>query len=96
MIKTNDEINDDSLVKISPNDLEHLSKLRAAIDSNSYKSIDVPAQGRKYNSGLKSGVPAASKSSYKYSRNEPCFCGSGRKYKNCCMQLVEIDSNTSD
>lgn len=22
---------------------------------------------------------------YKYSRNEPCPCGSGKKYKKCCL-----------
>ena len=30
---------------------------------------------------------------YKWRRNEPCFCGSGKKYKNCCMHMVEIDND---
>jgi preprotein translocase subunit SecA len=23
-------------------------------------------------------------------RNDPCPCGSGKKYKNCCMKLFEV------
>ena len=23
----------------------------------------------------------------KIGRNDPCFCGSGKKFKNCCMEL---------
>lgn len=25
----------------------------------------------------------------KTGRNDPCFCGSGKKYKHCCLELVE-------
>lgn len=28
--------------------------------------------------------------SYKIGRNDPCPCGSGKKYKNCCLSLDEI------
>lgn len=24
---------------------------------------------------------------FKQGRNEPCFCGSGKKHKNCCLEL---------
>jgi uncharacterized protein YecA (UPF0149 family) len=27
-----------------------------------------------------------SKQSIKIGRNDPCFCGSGKKYKRCCLQ----------
>lgn len=30
----------------------------------------------------------------KVGRNEPCPCGSGKKYKKCCMQAQEIKENT--
>ncbi len=29
----------------------------------------------------------------KADRNEPCPCGSGKKYKKCCMQTQEIKEN---
>ena len=29
----------------------------------------------------------------KAGRNEPCPCGSGKKYKKCCMQAKEINEN---
>ena len=28
----------------------------------------------------------------KLGRNEPCHCGSGRKYKNCCMEKDDVES----
>ncbi|MEM0143177.1 MAG: SEC-C metal-binding domain-containing protein [Candidatus Parvarchaeum sp.] len=27
-------------------------------------------------------------SGYKTGRNEPCPCGSGKKYKKCCMDIT--------
>ena len=27
---------------------------------------------------------------HKTGRNEPCPCGSGKKYKKCCMQKIEL------
>ncbi len=29
-------------------------------------------------------------------RNDPCMCGSGKKYKKCCLNLKRIDSTTED
>lgn len=29
-------------------------------------------------------------------RNEPCACGSGKKYKNCCLQLVIRSNEVTD
>lgn len=29
------------------------------------------------------------------SRNEPCWCGSGRKYKKCCAAPTSVDANPS-
>ena len=34
---------------------------------------------------------------HKIGRNDPCPCGSGKKYKKCCMQSIvdqQIDSNS--
>jgi uncharacterized protein YecA (UPF0149 family) len=28
-------------------------------------------------------------------RNDPCFCGSERKYKKCCMDIVEQEKGVS-
>lgn len=28
-------------------------------------------------------------------RNEPCHCGSGRKYKQCCLEKDEIEARAS-
>jgi uncharacterized protein YecA (UPF0149 family) len=25
-------------------------------------------------------------------RNDPCFCGSGRKFKKCCARLIDVDT----
>lgn len=32
---------------------------------------------------------------YKYHRNEPCFCGSGKKFKKCCEDKVN-STNSED
>jgi len=32
----------------------------------------------------------------KISRNEPCFCGSGKKYKKCCLNKLENINNNFD
>ena len=29
-------------------------------------------------------------SEHKIQRNDPCFCGSGKKFKRCCMNLKEL------
>ena len=31
----------------------------------------------------------------KLSRNDPCSCGSGKKYKHCCLQLAVVQTSTS-
>lgn len=45
-----------------------------------------------YNTFLKS--PADSKIKVKIGRNDPCSCGSGKKYKKCCGKSEFIGSNT--
>lgn len=34
---------------------------------------------------IKNEKPLVMKNSHKLGRNEPCFCGSGKKYKKCCI-----------
>lgn len=31
----------------------------------------------------------AKRAAEKIGRNDPCFCGSGKKYKNCCLRLLD-------
>ena len=31
----------------------------------------------------------------KLSRNDPCHCGSGKKYKKCCINLPQANSKDS-
>lgn len=37
-----------------------------------------------YSRAVRSGPPPVKSASPKVGRNEPCPCGSGRKYKHCC------------
>src|SRR5258708_4831673 len=46
--------------------------------------------------GREKGLPGIAPGSYargpmKTGRNEPCPCGSGRKYKHCCLAQVQTD-----
>jgi preprotein translocase subunit SecA len=42
------------------------------------------AQGEKNGEELELVIPAARREAPKVGRNDPCPCGSGKKYKNCC------------
>lgn len=39
---------------------------------------------------------AMTKPSKQVGRNDPCPCGSGKKYKHCCLKLLERDENTAE
>ncbi len=45
-----------------------------------------PMRAHRPGSGGDQATPARSSASAKVGRNDPCPCGSGRKYKNCCMR----------
>jgi preprotein translocase subunit SecA len=45
-----------------------------------------PVRAHHPGSGGEQAAPARSSASAKVGRNDPCPCGSGRKYKNCCMR----------
>lgn len=38
----------------------------------------------------------ANKESHKIGRNDPCFCGSGKKYKKCCLAANTNEENQDD
>lgn len=55
-------------------------KLEKSIDSE-LKRLDI---------AMKWSSPKALSAQRKIGRNEPCPCGSGKKFKKCCLQLVEV------
>ena len=46
-----------------------------------------PLPKKPYRAGASNGGPFEKK--VKIGRNDPCPCGSGKKYKNCCINKVE-------
>ena len=46
-----------------------------------------PLPKKPYRAGASNGIPFEKK--VKIGRNDPCPCGSGKKYKNCCINKVE-------
>ncbi|MDQ6969617.1 MAG: SEC-C metal-binding domain-containing protein, partial [Mariprofundus sp.] len=47
------------------------------------RSAQVPTQARR--SDYHSSLASHAKKQKKPGRNDPCFCGSGKKYKKCCL-----------
>jgi preprotein translocase subunit SecA len=45
-----------------------------------------PLRGREMRTNAPSEAPSPRKAGEKVGRNAPCPCGSGRKYKNCCLR----------
>lgn len=39
----------------------------------------------------KTSIAFVRKLTHKYGRNEPCGCGSKKKFKNCCINKVNSD-----
>ena len=66
------ELKFDSNSRLDPNRV--ISSLREA-------GIDVDSLIKK----MKGGGEPKRKSEQARGRNDPCFCGSGRKYKKCCL-----------
>lgn len=63
----------------SDEQLEHLQQLNKAVEEQVIKgSNPIPFMG------LKPKGKVAIKE-YKIGRNDPCPCGSGKKYKTCCL-----------
>jgi preprotein translocase subunit SecA len=70
--------------KISMETLSRLFKIQVREEESSRRPHAMPRQTIRYNrgDGPESGQPV--KRGKKIGRNEPCPCGSGKKYKKCC------------
>ena len=60
-----------------PDEPEDLCEVEYLLNPQTFTSQ--PRMGNSYNMPVKYEKP-------KVGRNEPCPCGSGKKYKKCCMQ----------
>lgn len=60
--------------------------MQAAIDNDQMKKLQVLAQ--RYKDAHTQKV----REFPKVGRNDPCPCGSGKKYKNCCMDSGKYDN----
>ncbi|HUQ69751.1 MAG TPA: SEC-C metal-binding domain-containing protein [Planctomycetaceae bacterium] len=56
--------------------------------SNNIRYQDVPGTGSRQARSFAAPQRAAATSSGKIGRNEPCPCGSGKKFKHCCLRLT--------
>jgi len=50
-----------------------------------HAQVVIPKQVEAHLAGDQPRQPKKAKPSSKIGRNDPCYCGSGKKYKNCCM-----------
>ena len=68
---------------------EKLKSLRNGIQQKAgadrFKNMKAPAT-----------LTAPAATTYKVGRNDPCPCGSGKKYKNCCLKKSIIGGNTDE
>ncbi len=79
------------LIDGNPSDNEGVVEFRARYmvgetqHEHAERSVFHKRQGRWYYvSGTRSGARPAARSAPKLGRNDPCSCGSGKKYKKCC------------
>ena len=59
----------------------------AAASAAQARSAEADAQSMQTNSGAEKKVEPIRNLGAKVGRNDPCPCGSGKKYKNCHMKL---------
>jgi preprotein translocase subunit SecA len=86
----------DPLVEYKREAFEMFDELKGAIAQDIARGIyfttlvkqPVSRPTRAYRPGVptQSATPAPAHAGEKVGRNDPCPCGSGRKYKNCCMR----------
>ena len=86
-----------NLVESEGDDLEPLlasffSALPGAVDYLVGYALLLEAERQRILAGAGSGTPGAPQpvQSEKVGRNEPCPCGSGKKYKKCCLQQSKV------
>ncbi|MDR1037601.1 MAG: preprotein translocase subunit SecA [Deltaproteobacteria bacterium] len=73
------------LDRIRTDTLSVIFNLKLATESEKRAAIARQRQARlRYNSGLGSDSGGGAAPTQKVGRNEPCPCGSGKKYKHCC------------
>ena len=58
------------------------TKLR--VEKNDYSSIDLDSVTNKLVDKISDEIKDSLNCNVKVGRNDPCPCGSGKKYKNCC------------
>ncbi len=74
-------------VNVLPDDKE-IQKMSRKIKSGGWKPI-----GKHIDKGYAFNGESITRISSKVGRNEPCPCGSGKKYKNCHLKLDENRDN---
>jgi len=70
--------------RISMDALSRLFKIQVKEDEGVRRQHVLPRQTIRYNRGEGSEASQPASRGKKIGRNEPCPCGSGKKYKKCC------------
>lgn len=70
--------------RISSEVVSRLFKIQIAREEDARKKISLKPAKIQYNTGSMEGKPQTVTKSKKVGRNDPCMCGSGKKYKKCC------------
>nr|WP_230409352.1 UPF0149 family protein [Zooshikella harenae] len=68
---------------------EKREELLAMLSASVMKIYKHFAEERRFNARLAKEVGTIRRDSPKVGRNDPCPCGSGKKYKKCCALLIE-------
>ena len=70
--------------RISSEVVSRLFKIQIAKEEDARKKISLKPAKIQYNTAGGEGKPQTVIKSKKVGRNDPCMCGSGKKYKKCC------------
>ncbi|MEK7308216.1 MAG: SEC-C metal-binding domain-containing protein, partial [Nitrospirota bacterium] len=70
--------------RISSEVVSRLFKIQIAKEEDARKKISLKPAKIQYNKAGGEGKPQTVIKSKKVGRNDPCMCGSGKKYKKCC------------
>lgn len=62
-------------------EIEHMNRLNREIDEEIHRKVKSDTKSEKRKEFLKSKA--------KYPLNSNCICGSGKKYKNCCLKKIK-------
>ena len=62
-------------------EIEHINRLNREIDEGIHRKVKSDTKSEKRKEFLKSKA--------KYPLNSNCICGSGKKYKNCCLKKIK-------